>query len=340
MVETKKIESFRYMRVLACIGIVLLHFLNGAIGLYGTEITVNQYIISKCILNLLLWCVPIFVMITGALLLNPKKEISYKTIFSKYILRIIKALLFCVIIFGIFDCITHNEAISFGWIKSIILNFFQGTSWSHLWYLYLIIGLYLMLPIYRLVTRSASDKDIKYLLILYTIFLSMIPIFQVFGFDIEFYIMVSSIYPLYFFLGYAMHNKIVNIKKEQSIILLILSTIGMIVTTYFETKNGLDFSTLTNYSSIFVVVQSISIFSLMESFNFRRSSIINSIDDKSFGIYLIHMIFVRLLLKYLQFNPYQNIVLLNFILGVLGIFIISYLIVVILKHIPIIKKFI
>ena len=159
----KPIYSFYNLRVIACIGIVLLHTLNGAIGLYGSTISVNEQIISLTVKNLLLWCVPCFVMVTGALLLNPEKEISYVKLFKKYILRIIFALLFCCIVFSIFDLIVHGDTFTFHIIVEIIQDFFLGTSWSHLWYLYLIIGLYLMIPIYKIITKNAKSRDIKYI---------------------------------------------------------------------------------------------------------------------------------------------------------------------------------
>lgn len=341
MVTAKPIYSFYYLRIFACIGIVLLHTLNGAIGLYGSTIPLNAYLVSQSVLNLLLWCVPCFVMVTGALLLNPKKEISYHKLFKKYILRIIYALLFCCTIFTIFDFVVHQENLTFLLLMDIIGDFFTGTSWSHLWYLYLIIGIYLMLPLYRLVVKGASEKDIKYALGLYLLFLSIVPMFSAFGLNISFYILSSTIYPFYVFFGYAYCKNIISLRKRQSIILIMISSIALVLVTVYQVAFGFSsFESLTNYSSIFVVLQSIGIFSLCFNIKKEPNKVIKSLDSNSFGIYLIHMIFVRLLLKYMHINPYNFVAILSFLGLVIFIFVLSYLFVMILKKIPGIKSFI
>lgn len=48
--------------------------------------------------------VPIFVMITGGLILDPKREVSYSIVFSKYVRRIALALLF----FGLPMCLAES----------------------------------------------------------------------------------------------------------------------------------------------------------------------------------------------------------------------------------------
>lgn len=336
----KPIYSFYNLRVIACIGIVLLHTLNGAIGLYGSTISVNERVISQTVKNLLLWCVPCFVMVTGALLLNPEKEITYVKLFKKYILRIIYALLFCCIVFSVFDLIVHGDMLSFDTIIGIIKNFFLGTSWSHLWYLYLIIGLYLMIPIYKIITKNAKGKDIKYILILYLIFLSIIPALNIFGINISFYILVSTIYPFYAFFGYAYYQRIINIKNYQSILLIILSSIGLVLVNIYRYMFGyIALDILLNYSSILVVLQSIGIFALFVNFKGKSNKVIESLDSTSFGIYLLHMIFVRLILKYLQFNPYGFIPVVSFLILVIIVVLCSYVVVFTLKKLPVFNKF-
>lgn len=336
----KPIYSFYNLRVIACIGIVLLHTLNGAIGLYGSTISVNEQIISLTVKNLLLWCVPCFVMVTGALLLNPEKEISYVKLFKKYILRIIFALLFCCIVFSIFDLIVHGDTFTFHIIVEIIQDFFLGTSWSHLWYLYLIIGLYLMIPIYKIITKNAKSRDIKYILILYLIFLSIMPTLNIFGLNISFYILVSTIYPFYAFFGYAYYQKIIELRNYQSLLLIILSSIGLVLVNIYQYKFGYAFlEVLLNYSSILVVLQSVGIFALFVNFKGKSNKVIESLDSASFGIYLLHMIFVRLILKYLEFNPYNFIPLVSFFILVITVVLCSYVIVFILKKLPVFNKF-
>lgn len=338
MVKNNNVLSFFYIRVLSCVGILILHILNSAVGLYNSTVNINVILTSKIIVNLLLWCVPCFVMITGALLLNPEKSISYKKIFSKYISRILFALVFCCFLFSIFDLVMHGEQFTFQFIFNSIKNIFLGTSWSHLWYLYLLLAIYLMLPIYRLITKSASNKDVKYLLCLYFIFLSAIYVLQVFGVYVAFYIMVSSIYPFYLFFGYAYKNNIVEIKNLFAIIIFILSSICLAFVTYYYNIGVQTLEVLLNYSSIFVVLQSVSLFCILNNIKWKENKFIKVIDQCSFGIYLLHMIFVKIILKYLCINPYDSLIMLISVISVTFLF--SFCTTIILKKIPFIKSFI
>ncbi|WP_346670985.1 acyltransferase [Faecalicoccus acidiformans] len=342
MVKQEPIYSFYYLRTISCLGIVLLHFMSGAIGLYGSVISQNELLISQIILNLLLWCVPCFVMITGALLLDKNKQLSLDKILKRYVLRILEALLFCCIIFVVYDVIVHKESFDLYTVIQVFLDFFQGSSWSHLWYLYLLIGIYLLLPIYKVVTKGASDKLIKYLLLIYFLFLSVIPMLETIGIHIAFYIMVSSVYPFYLFFGYALHHGIISLKRYQSFFMIVLSTLCIIFLTIVNQENShynLG-NVLSNYSSVFVIVQSIGIFSLVDSIKWKNREWIKKLDVLTFGVYLIHMLFIRSILKYLSINPFLNLPVVTISLLVIVVFILSLLTVVILKKVPIINKFI
>ena len=97
-----------------------------------------------------------------------------------------------------------------------------------------------------------------------------------------------------------------------------------------------------SYSSILVVIQSVSIFALCDQFKGKVKGIISvillEIDKYSFGIYLIHMVFIRLILRYMKFNPYNGNMPLNFVLLIGSTFLVSYGCAKILKMIPVLKK--
>ena len=54
----------------------------------------------------------------------------------------------------------------------------------------------------------------------------------------------------------------------------------------------------------------------------------------TFGIYLIHMVFIRIVFRYMRIDPYQGIAAIDLILIVAGILVISFVITWILKKIP------
>jgi surface polysaccharide O-acyltransferase-like enzyme len=90
-------------------------------------------------------------MITGVLFLNPEKDITLEKMLKKYVFRIVLA----IILFGIPYCFMEiifdaNMVFNIGQIGVAILNAVQGKSWDHIWYLYMIAGLYLCIPLIKI----------------------------------------------------------------------------------------------------------------------------------------------------------------------------------------------
>ncbi len=335
--------GFSYIRAVACIAIIILHVTYSASLLFKDSISSWEYTVSNMVTNCMMWAVPCFIMVTGALLLDPKKEITYPKLFQKYLFRIAVALVLFCMIFRVFDIFMDGEAITAAAFLNGFYEIFTGTSWSHMWYLYLLIGLYLLLPFYKKIAAHSSGRELTYLLVVYLIFLSLLPHLGLFELHSGFYIHVSTIYPFYLFCGYVIHKAIWKIKSFQAGIMLGGSTILIAVLTQirYQTDNIL-FENFWAYWSILVIVQGIAAFALFTKLHEKKCSLIGKIlieiDKCSFGIYLIHMIFVRLFLRYMGFNPYKNGGILAFIFVIIGILITSYLTTWILRKIPGLKK--
>ncbi|MCD8219105.1 MAG: acyltransferase, partial [Ruminococcus sp.] len=114
--------------------------------------------------NLMMWAVPCFVMVTGALLLDPARNVTYTKLFRKYIPRMVIALLLFSVVFELLDTRLGGKKIGVRTFLDGIKNAVLGQSWRHMWYLYLMIALYLMMPFYRKVAASLEKKNTYYLL--------------------------------------------------------------------------------------------------------------------------------------------------------------------------------
>lgn len=331
------------MRAIACVAIVVLHMFASASILFGGQIKIMTNAWSRAASNIMMWAVPCFVMVTGALLLDKNKKLTYQKLFKKYILRVFAALLICCVTFRFFDMFMDGEKAGIGILISALTEMLTGTGWSHLWYLYLLIGLYIMMPFYKKIAEFSGKFDIKYLLAVYILFMSVLPLTYIWNVNSGFYIHVSTIYPFYLFCGYAIHRGMVRANKWITLSAVLVSTCLIIVFTVIRWTRNLEvLETLWGYSSILVVVQAVGIFTLFDQINGSGQSWIGKlllkIDECSFGIYLIHMIFIRLILRYINFNPYTGNELINFSLLIIGTFAVSYLCTWILKKIPILKE--
>lgn len=331
----KRNDSFSLLRSVACLGILVLHTVYINYQAYFDTLSINQRFSSELISAWLMWPVPLFVMISGALLLNPKKEISIGKIYKKYIFRMIAVLVVFSLVFALVDSLWSSDGFDFSFIRIGLLNCIQGSSWSHLWYIYLLIGLYVILPVIRRFVQSATEQEIRYFIFVCSIFFGGTQILQLLGVTLGFYIHFSTIYPCYFVMGYAIYNGILSIDAKKGIILVVGSTFVILSLVYLQIYQGVNVSLLWSYPSIVVALQTAGVFALGIQLKNIRSFWVK-IDPYTFGIYLIHLIFVRYALYQMGINPYTNI--LAFILIIVGSGILSFLVTWVLKRIPFLGK--
>lgn len=337
----KRNINLSLIRIIACLAVVLLHTANLAMAYFGPASTTR--IITASMRNLMLWSVPCFVMVTGALLLDPAKDITYKKLFGKYIKRILIVLVLFTIIYKITDIAISGTPLSTSLITEYLSDLVFGTSWSHVWYLYLILAIYLLLPFYRMVAAKAGAKDLRYLLVVLIVFQSLLTLVSdITGKETAFYICISTVFPLFLFAGYAIDRGVIKIHRALAIAVILLGIAAIIILSMEATKLQSEIlgSMVTSYHFIATVLMSIAIFSLISGIKISdrlNSPVFRSLDSCTFGIYLIHMIVLNLIYKVIGFNPLTLGV---YMLPVIAIvtFIISWGITFLLKLIPGIKK--
>lgn len=300
------IESIRSFSIIAVIAIhsiysaLLLHS-NGALSI--TELT-----IYRSLMNLLWWGVPCFLMISGYLLLDPEKIISYDKVLKQYIPRILGVLLLFGTVFVWMELVFSQRMISTFQIGAALLNVFKGQSWAHLWYLYCLLGIYFLLPIYRILAKHLSDKDLIYYLLFNFIFLSVLRVTNVFGIDSGFYIHVATIYPFWFFMGLAVKRGLFQLPMQKNSVILLLSSLFLVTLTFIQYRIGIStISALFGYDSPIVLFQAITLFNILKNINIVQiKKLIYAVGNNSFGIYIVHMFFVNFFYKALHINPLKN----------------------------------
>ncbi len=283
---------------------------------------------------MLMWGVPLFLMTTGALLLDPKKELTVQKL-VRYLKRVVLALIVFTFIFQALECLMEGETNLFaGWLSDIV----TGRSWAHVWYLYLLISIYLMLPLYQAVTKHLDDKWLLYIIGVLVLFTSIAPMLKLFGIDITaFSVPIQTIYPAYLLIGYYVFHH--RFSKVASVAVLALSSAAIVALTIVACRTGdgtsfaLTNDDIANYSSVFVVAQSAALFNLMLCIQKVPSRLVLDVDKCTFGIYLIHMIGLRAIMKWWQINPYEYGPMAFLLLAVI-VFIISYGVAHFVRKIP------
>ena len=299
--ERNRISSFVWIRTIACAVVVLLHCVNAGRAYYKDVISPGEVLADNVVCSLLMWAVPCFLMVSGTLLLNPERELTMNKLFGKYIRRMLVPL---VLFTFIFTLIKYNAGEKPNIFGSFVSDILQCQSMAYLWYLYLMIAIYLMLPFYKMIVKLADDRLLWYLIGIIVFFNSVLPLLSLAGLsDIAFYIPTQIIYPAYFFAGYLLYKK--NVPVGIAVAGLALSTAALGLLTWRFDSGDLDMALINGYSSLLVLVQSFSIYSLFIRIKRPAGEFLNSLDSCSFGIYLVHMVFIRLVMKEAGINPFD-----------------------------------
>ena len=275
--------------------------------------------------------VPVFITITGSLLLRKERELSWKKLKTK-----ITHMLLVIITFGLAYCLIEsylNGARGLLLLTESILNLMQGKSWAVMWYVYMLIGLYAITPIIKAYTDKATQKEYRITLIVLFVISSLIPTINTLtGLHFTQFYLQGLLYIFYYMLGQYLFRYSIPTKH-----ILILMPIGLIGSAILNTFDGIAYE-LDRLSSVFMVLLVISVYLLAKTANLKESKTVNFIAKYSFGIYLIHTFWLNVLNKGFGFYPSAMPVIIGEISVFIYAIIASILSCLVLYRLPIFKK--
>lgn len=146
MKERKREAFLDRLRVAATGAVVLLHTVTGIMDTTDMGAMPFKRRFFLIVLDLVCWCVPVFVMISGYLFLNPEREVSFRQMVTKYCRRIVLALFLFGVPYACLEQMAIQRTLRPAMLLKSIFMVMSGQSWSHLWYLYLVLLLYLLTP--------------------------------------------------------------------------------------------------------------------------------------------------------------------------------------------------
>ena len=340
-------ENYHYisfLRILAMFAIIGAHTIATPVIYYSSDYTIFWLKLSVILSEICRSGVQIFIAISGALFLQPDKDLIISKLIRKYVLRLFLALLIFGTLFSFMEIIFTERVFTFPQIIKACKNMLENKSWGHLWYLYMLIGLYLITPVLKHFIKIASESEIQYILIILFLFNFCFPIIEkYFDIKIGFYLPLVGT-PIFFYLmGYAIHSKIIKIKDCISI-LMIITAIGIFV---FESFVNIQINTKGIYfegfshSDLFSLLIPMSVFSL--SLNHCRKEPVRfdkTFSELSFGVYIFHAVYINFFYKVLHINPGKMPVIFMWIVVFILTSILSLLTTYILRLLPFIRKYI
>lgn len=300
----KRNKSISILRLIATIAVVFSHVCSTITeNPEVATLSVSQFRYLDFLLNFCKWHVPIFFVLSGELLLN-KKEITVHDCIFKYAKRMLLALLAFGIPYAILIQLFETRTVSLRMLWNSIVLTLDNKSFSHLWYLFAMIGVYAVLPLLKLIVDVASKKLLEYFVAVLFVFNFLVPFFnKMTGMSLAFTIPFGTYVIFYVLLGYCFSRidvqKIKNV-TAWSIAGLILS-VG--VTLAYTLILGTAEIAMSYWSPINVFV-TISVYLLVTGVvSGECSKMMWKLDRLCFGVYLIHPLFIQFVYKFLKVTP-------------------------------------
>ncbi len=295
-------------RILATFSIVLLH-VSGArlVAPDMASVKFLQIIFMDVIPR---WAVPLFIMLSGMLFLDKGKKLSVKRLWTKNIFRMVTAFVFWSFAYNVYTWYTTTGSVKEA-LKPAFFNIPYGTM--HLWFLFIMVGLYIILPFVKRMCEAMTKKEAGWFIAL-SVILTCLPqslaTFSAFGrytqYLTRFEINFALGYIGYFTAGWYIHS--FEHKKPFRIFSYAMGIAGFLymyfATVYFSRARGVvaDETMIPKTLSAFVMAFAVMMFlkSMFGNKNFKEKTVkvISFTSRLTFGIFLAHEAFLIAVMRY------------------------------------------
>ena len=301
----KRIFYLDFLRSFAIIMVVILH-------------SISEYIVRADLFDTTSWYVdlflnafsrtgvPIFFMISGCLILSSDATADFVKFYKKRIIHLTVPLVFWNIAYFIIKCALGQMNFNVSLLLADLIN--CGTEY-HLWYLYTLIGIYLIAPFLKMIIDRCSMKQLVWLLVLMLFCTTIRPFVNTVTPDGVYIYLFEPLFNGYiacFLLGYIL-SRIECTRKTVALFSAIgvLGLVSSVLLNHFNSSSaGIDLVANSGYGlSHYAFAAGVFIFS---KFVFEKMTplekCVSCISKCSFGIYLIHASVISIVKKYFMID--------------------------------------
>ena len=317
----EKVAYFDVIRACAIIAVVVTHVVMGVQHLVTKSDSLAWWIINVYTV-FARPAVPLFIMVSGALLLDVRKTENAATFYRKRALRVLVPFVLWSMVYLLLRKYVQHEEMSW---PDFIVKLITAPVYLHLWFVYTLLGVYLITPILRVLLRRLDPSAMRYLLIAWFVLFVFSPFFaQVFQFETIFGFPAFLGYVGYFVLGFYLHSQMAPLNARKGLFGALV--IGL-ATCWLNALSPEKRDLWNDYFSPNTVLMSLCIFCFFRSSQCILSGTtlvkrcVNLLSDYSFGIYFIHIIILEALasgklfftFNALSFHPLLGIPLVTFV---------------------------
>jgi surface polysaccharide O-acyltransferase-like enzyme len=332
------------LNILACIAVIAIHC-NGIVYQYDSNNSM-PWKTSLIVETVCFWAVPVFLMITGANLMNYREKYDTKTFFKKRMSKVVIPFAFWIVVMIIWKMFIGELEISKFSLKNILNIIFTNQEESTYYFLFLIMGIYLTLPLLSYFSKEEYRNILWYTVLVMFITKSVLPVvLKIFGISYNNDLSIQlGIYIIFVILGYLLSTQ--DIKLKYRIVIYILGILSVIfrygLTYYWTIRDGVVNKTLFAYEQFHSVLLACAVFIFVKNIKFSKKfeegripNILMKVSSCTFGIYLIHQIVMLYEMKILNISQFawqwRTF-------GAISTYLICLAIIYVMKKIPLVKK--
>jgi surface polysaccharide O-acyltransferase-like enzyme len=290
--------------------------------------------------------IPIFVMISGALLLGNERQESAGRFYKRRMYRVGIPMVVWTTFYLVVRQFIDGEHLT---VASTVRLILQGDAYYHLWFLYMIVGLYLVTPVLRTFVRYASPKERLFVIV--AILLLANAYFQA---DAILWNNRRSIFTMfvpfiaYYLCGYEIRR--VDPKKVPAAYLYLCAVASALYLAafsevFFRRQGGVGTRYLFDFFSLPVVFLSIGVFwaAYLHDVTAKpptglRKTALEWVASTTLGVYVLHPLVLTYIRHQLKNHAGDGSFLVAVIVVPLATFAVCYAITSILMNIPVLRR--
>ncbi len=317
MRENRKLH-LDLLRIVACISVIMLH--SASQYWYKLPVTEGRWVVYNSWDAVSRFGVPIFVMISGMLFLSREGKPNLRRLYCNNILRLAIAYAVWSVIYGLWDCR--------GWVgagvKDYVAELILGRY--HLWFIPMLVGIYMLLPVIKSFTDHCSKKEMEYFLLVFLILqigrgtLAIVNIPALANVLVQLvHVEMACSYVGYFVLGYYLyrypfsHVWQVRLYFAGIVSLVCAPVISMLASRYYASPRSEAFDSYSVFTFLVTVAVFVFFQEKLSGIKWKNTGkkVLAELSANTFGVYLMHVFVI----EWLQTKGIDSMSLAGAILG-------------------------
>ncbi|XME03234.1 acyltransferase [Lachnospiraceae bacterium C1.1] len=293
-------SEYDYLRVFSMLAVIMMHvsvhWIDGfSYAVFqGTDIEELIHPFAACMYySLSAFAVPCFIMVSGAFILDNDNNADYARFYKKSFQKIgVPTLIFT----GLYSILNILELaasgnLSLDGLKEIVINDISGWPYYHMWYMFMIIGIYLLAPFMVIIKNKTGYGSFRKISIVFFVY-SVVSAWTYKGNTVNWDIGYVIYFLGYFMIGYVLRKE----TKRTKIPGLVFLIMGILVEAntafvYYDIKfiKGLDGAEkFLKPLSPLMAMAAILIFYGFGRLRLKYSWLVEKTAGLSFIIYMFH----------------------------------------------------